>query len=101
MVAPAGRYASHVEAAAYFVVAEGLANVAKHSRATSGRVHVRESTSQLLVTVEDDGIGGVDIDGGTGLRGLEDRAEALGGHLVVESVPGHGTSLFVSIPMQG
>ncbi len=101
VVAPAGRYASHVEAAAYFVVAEGLANVAKHSRATSGRVHVRESTSQLLVTVEDDGIGGVDIDGGTGLRGLEDRAEALGGHLVVESVPGHGTSLFVSIPMQG
>jgi signal transduction histidine kinase len=99
VVAPTGRYASHVEAAAYFVVAEGLANVAKHSQATSAQVHVRESTSQLLVTVEDDGIGGVDIGGGTGLRGLEDRAEALGGHLVVESIPGHGTSLFVSIPM--
>jgi PAS domain S-box-containing protein len=99
VVAPTGRYASHVEAAAYFVVTEGLANVAKHSQATSARVHVRESTSQLLVTVEDDGIGGVDIDGGTGLRGLEDRAEALGGRLVVESIPGRGTSLFVSIPM--
>jgi signal transduction histidine kinase len=80
-------------------VAEGLANVVKHSQATSARVPIRELTSQLLVTVEDDGIGGVDIAGGTDLRGLEDRTEALGGHLVFESITGRGTSLFVSIPM--
>lgn len=96
--APAERYPSQVEAAAYFVVAEGLANVAKHARASHVHVHIEESDGQLLISVEDDGVGGADPEHGSGLRGLEDRTEALGGRLRIRSVAGAGTRLTASLP---
>jgi PAS domain S-box-containing protein len=96
---PASRYPSQLEAAAYFVVTEALANVTKHAHATRAQVKVEESDGELLISIEDDGVGGADPDNGTGLRGLEDRAEALGGQLRVQSVVGNGTKLTASIPL--
>jgi signal transduction histidine kinase len=86
-----------IEAAAYYVVAEALANVQKHAGAR--RVVVRASVEAEILTVEvaDDGAGGADT-AGTGLRGLADRVEALGGTLSVESAAGHGTRLRAVIP---
>jgi PAS domain S-box-containing protein len=86
-----------VEAAVYYVVAEAVANVHKHAGATSIGVRV-ETTDVLLVEVVDDGVGGAD-EGGSGLRGLADRVEALGGTLSVESPPGGGTRLAADIPL--
>jgi PAS domain S-box-containing protein len=85
------------EAAAYYVVAEALANVHKHANAR--RVTVRATTDDLCLTVEvvDDGAGGADGEGG-GLRGLADRVEALGGRLVLDSPTGAGTRLLAEIP---
>ncbi len=77
--APGQRYAKQVEAATYFIVAEALANVAKHAHASRAEVKVEEQHRQLEIAVNDDGMGGANPDGGTGLRGLEDRIEALGG----------------------
>jgi PAS domain S-box-containing protein len=86
-----------VEAAAYYVVAEALANVHKHARARA--VVVRSTSDDRVLTVEvvDDGVGGADSDGG-GLRGLADRVEALGGKLVLESAAGAGTRVVAEIP---
>jgi PAS domain S-box-containing protein len=86
-----------VEAAAYYVVAEAVANVQKHARAQ--RVVVRAGTDKARVVVEvvDDGVGGADVEG-EGLRGLADRIEALGGRLILESAPGGGTHLRAEIP---
>ena len=92
------RYAPEIEGAAYFVVAEGLANVLKHSGATEASVTISASDSCLLVAIADDGHG---FDQGqvqeSGLRGLRDRVEALGGHVEVESSPS-GTRLDASLP---
>jgi signal transduction histidine kinase len=96
--APAGRYPAHVEAAAYFVVAEALTNVVKHGRATRARVRILGSRDLLDVRVSDDGRGGADVGGG-GLRGLIDRVEALGGTVGVESPAGAGTRLRACIPL--
>jgi PAS domain S-box-containing protein len=96
---PATRYSLQLEAAAYFIVAETLANVAKHARATRAEVRVEESDGELLISIEDDGVGGADPDNGTGLRGLADRAEALGGQLRIRSLPGVGTLLTASLPL--
>lgn len=87
-----------VEAAAYYVVAEGLANIAKHAGASSAEVRLAREPGRLVVTVEDDGRGGAEPAGGTGLRGLADRVRALGGSLEVESADGRGTVLRASIP---
>ncbi|MDA0182525.1 PAS domain S-box protein [Solirubrobacter phytolaccae] len=76
---PETRFAPGVEAAAYFVIAEALTNVLKHARATAALVRVVEADGRLVVEVADDGRGGVDIAGGSGLRGLEDRVAALDG----------------------
>jgi signal transduction histidine kinase len=95
---PAGRYPRHVEAAAYFVVAEALTNVVKHARATATRVRVEERPGVLDVLINDDGKGGADVGGG-GLRGLTDRVEALGGTVQVESHAGAGTRLHACIPL--
>jgi PAS domain S-box-containing protein len=86
-----------VESAAYYVVAEALANVQKHARAR--RVVVRATTDEhrIVVDVVDDGVGGADREG-TGLRGLADRVEALGGRLAVDSAAGGGTRLRAEIP---
>jgi PAS domain S-box-containing protein len=90
------RYAPDVEAAAYFVVAEALANVAKHAGATHAVVTARAPDDDLVITVSDDGRGGADASRGSGLRGLSDRVAALGGTFAVES--GDGTVLSAVLP---
>src|SRR5262249_52239191 len=95
---PQGRLPEATEAAAYYVVAEAVANVQKHANARP--VVVRASVAADLLTVEvvDDRAGGADVEG-TGLRGLADRVEALGGSLTVESAVGRGTRLLARIPV--
>jgi signal transduction histidine kinase len=87
-----------VELAAYYLVAESLTNVGKHAEATSARVEVAREDASLVVTVADDGIGGASPDGGSGLRGLADRLEALGGRLEVSSPASGGTRIRADIP---
>jgi PAS domain S-box-containing protein len=87
-----------VEAAAYYVVSEGLANAYKHGGAEKVAIHLRTNSGALTVEVLDDGIGGAD-EAGSGLRGLEDRIEALGGTLALESPPGRGTRLLARLPL--
>jgi signal transduction histidine kinase len=89
-----------VEAAAYYVVSEALANVAKYARASSVTVRVGSSNGCALVEVADDGVGGADPSGGTGLRGLADRVASLSGKLVIDSPPGHGTRIRAEIPLE-
>src|SRR5215207_3204982 len=98
---PAGRFPPAQEAAAFFLCSEGLANVAKYAGGASADVAVRATPSGLVVHVADDGVGGADPARGSGLRGLADRVEALGGTLWVESTPGHGTRLAAEIPFGG
>jgi signal transduction histidine kinase len=95
---PEGRYPAQIEATAYFVVSEALANIAKHAAASSTRITVRELTGRLVVEVSDDGTGGARPDGGSGLRGLADRVAAAGGVLRIDSPPGAGTRLEADIP---
>jgi PAS domain S-box-containing protein len=95
---PDERLPDQVEAAAYYVVAEALANVHKHAGATRVVVHASLEDHRLVVEVADNGIGGAD-DEGSGLRGLADRVEALGGRLSLESPPGEGTRLLAEIPV--
>jgi signal transduction histidine kinase len=92
------RLPAPVEVAAYFVVAEALANVAKYAQATEATVAVHRTNGQVTVDVSDDGIGGADAAQGSGLRGLGDRVAALDGTLSLDSPPGHGTRLHVEIP---
>ena len=87
-----------VEAAAYFIVAESLTNVARYAFADSATVIVRRRAAGLLVEVTDDGKGGADPAAGTGLRGLTDRVEALGGRLDVQSPRGRGTTIQAWLP---
>jgi signal transduction histidine kinase len=97
-VANVGRLPDAVEAAAYFVCSEALANAAKHAKATSARIEATTDSRRLQLTVADDGGGGANVDG-AGLRGLADRVEALGGWLRVESPPGTGTRVLAEIPL--
>ena len=84
---------------AYFVCAEALANVAKHAAAARVTVAVAVGEGRVRVEVSDDGVGGADPARGSGLRGLADRVETIGGTLQVESAPGHGTRLAAEIPL--
>jgi signal transduction histidine kinase len=97
-ISVAVRLPGKVESAAYFVASEALTNAAKHSHASD--VHLSASVREGVLTIEisDDGIGGAVPGGGTGLRGLADRVEALGGRLTVSSPPGRGTSLRTELP---
>jgi len=88
-----------VEAIAYFCVSEALTNVAKHSRATAARVDVRNAAGRLEVHVSDNGVGGADEAGGTGLHGLSDRVRAVDGSIEVTSPPGGPTVIVVSLPL--
>jgi signal transduction histidine kinase len=88
-----------VEAAAYFVTAEALTNVAKYARASEASVELATEDDCLRVSVRDDGVGGADPSTGSGLRGLCDRVEALDGRLEIESPPGSGTTLTVKLPL--
>jgi len=93
-----GRLPERVEAAAYFVASEALANAAKHSHASEVHVAATRAGETLVLEVADDGIGGAGVGGGSGLRGLTDRVEALGGRLTVSSPPGRGTTVRAEIP---
>jgi signal transduction histidine kinase len=95
-----GRLPAAVEATAYFVVAEALTNVAKHSRARRATVTARAEDGTLRVRVRDDGIGGALLDG-SGLLGLADRLAALDGQLRVESPAGGGTLVAADFPLPG
>jgi signal transduction histidine kinase len=89
-----------IEAAAYFVISEALTNVAKYAEAETVSVDVRSAGGSLLLTIADDGIGGADLGRGSGLRGLVDRVQAVGGTLDVRSPPGRGTRLSIQLPTQ-
>jgi signal transduction histidine kinase len=94
------RLPDQVETAAYYTVAEALANTAKHARATSADIQVAENDGALHLRVRDDGRGGAGFSDGSGLVGLKDRAEALGGSLDLQSPPGAGTTLEVTLPLR-
>jgi signal transduction histidine kinase len=94
----APRCAPNVEAAAYFVTAEALTNVAKYAKASAATVRIDEAAGILSVEITDDGIGGADPARGSGLRGLDDRVAAAGGRLFVRSEPGAGTTIRAEIP---
>jgi PAS domain S-box-containing protein len=95
---PSERLSENLEVAAYYVVAEGLTNIAKYAQADEAGVSVVHRPHILAVEVADDGVGGADMGKGSGLRGLADRVEALGGRLTVDSPPGGGTRLRAEIP---
>jgi signal transduction histidine kinase len=97
---PPGRLPAPIEATAYFVVSEALANVAKHAPAATARITIRQQASELLVEVTDDGPGGAQADAGSGLRGLADRVASVGGALRIDSPRGSGTRLEAQIPCQ-
>ena len=97
--APEERLPDQVEAAAYFVVSECLANVDKHAQATGATVSVRAEGGRLAVEVADDGTGGADSENGSGIQGLRDRVGALGGRLEVESPDAAGTRVRATIPL--
>jgi signal transduction histidine kinase len=90
---------AQVQAAMYYVVAESLTNVAKYAQASRVDVHASHAEGVARVVVADDGIGGANPDDGSGLGGLHDRVEALGGRLLVESATGQGTRVLAEIPV--
>jgi len=93
------RLPEQVEVAVYYVVSEAFTNTAKHAGASLVRVDLDMQDSVLRLAVQDDGAGGADPDNGSGLVGLRDRVEAIGGDLELTSPPGEGTSLRVTIPV--
>lgn len=94
------RLPESVEVAAYFLVAESLTNVAKHAQASTVKVSADTDDTTLRLAIHDDGVGGADPTNGSGLIGLIDRVEALGGQIVLSSRAGEGTSLDVAIPFE-
>jgi signal transduction histidine kinase len=96
---PAERLPAAIEIAVYFVVAEALTNVAKYAQASAATVSITAAAKLVDVVVSDDGIGGADVVGGSGLRGLTDRVAALDGRLELDSPPGAGTRLRAGIPL--
>ncbi|HEX3267651.1 MAG TPA: ATP-binding protein [Gaiellaceae bacterium] len=101
LAVPAERLPAEVEAAAYFICSEALANIAKYASASRVVVRVTADDRAALVEIVDDGVGGADPAQGSGLRGLADRVEALGGALRLESPPGGGTRLSAELPLHG
>lgn len=93
-----GGLSNLVETTIYFVLAEALANVVKHARASNVRVHLTLDDARLRLDVEDDGVGGASMEAGSGLRGLTDRVEAIGGTISVSSSPGLGTRVRAEVP---
>jgi signal transduction histidine kinase len=96
----AGRVPDPVEIAAYYVVCEALVNTARHAHATAADVEVAAGEDVLRVSVRDDGRGGAAFGHGSGLVGLRDRVEALGGRILMDSPPGKGTTVEAHIPVQ-
>jgi PAS domain S-box-containing protein len=93
------RYPKSVESAAYFVAAEALTNIAKYAQASTARVAATQADGHLVVTIDDDGVGGAELSAGSGLAGLADRLAALDGTLTVSSPPGEGTHIRAEIPL--
>lgn len=98
--APQESVAPAAEAAIYFTVAEALTNVAKHAHATRARVHVDVQDGTLTAQIEDDGVGGASMMASSGLHGLTDRLDALGGTLTVESPQRGGTTIRARVPVR-
>jgi signal transduction histidine kinase len=96
---PDRRLTGPVEAAAYYLVAEAITNVAKYAEASRATVSIRHANGSATVTVADDGVGGANPAGGSGLRGMAARVEALNGRLVIDSPPGAGTRVTAEIPL--
>ena len=94
------RLPESAEVAAYYVVSEALTNAAKHAQASEVKVSAEADSAHLRLSIRDDGVGGADQTKGSGLIGLKDRVEALGGHLQISSLPGSGTSLLATIPFE-
>jgi signal transduction histidine kinase len=92
-----GRLEGSLEATAWFVCSEGLANVVKHAGAATAAIRVEATPGGVVVTVDDDGRGGADLSGGRGLRGLAARVEAVGGRLDVRARPDGGTRLCATL----
>jgi PAS domain S-box-containing protein len=95
-----GRLPEPIEATAYYVVSEALANVVKHSDADSARVYAERADGHAVIEVADDGVGGADPAGGSGICGLRDRVEALDGRVIVESPQGRGTLVRAELPVR-
>jgi signal transduction histidine kinase len=93
------RISESAEVAAYYVVAEAITNATRHAHASGMDIEVLINGSDLALTIRDDGVGGADSSNGSGLIGLVDRVEALGGHMQIASPPGGGTALRVAIPI--
>jgi len=93
------RLADRVEVGAYYVVSEALANAAKHAHASRVEVQAQADDHVLELRIDDDGVGGADPEQGSGLTGLVDRVEALGGTMRISSPPGDGTSLYVELSL--
>jgi signal transduction histidine kinase len=98
-VATATRPTESIEIAIYYAISEALTNVAKHSRASQVTVSIEAEGAVLRSTISDDGIGGAVVGEGSGLVGLVDRVEALGGRITVESPPGSGTTIVIELPL--
>ena len=94
-----GRLPEPVETAAYYAVAEALTNTAKHADASAAKVEVAVGEGVLRVSVHDDGCGGAGFGRGSGLVGLKDRVEALGGRIRLDSPPGAGSALHIALPL--
>jgi signal transduction histidine kinase len=97
-VETSGRLPEAVEVAAYYLVCESLANVGKYAQASSATVDVNRENGSVRVEVTDNGVGGADTEGGSGLRGIADRVEALDGRLRIWSPAGGGTRIRAEIP---
>jgi signal transduction histidine kinase len=95
-----GRLPEPAEVAAYYAVSEALTNATRHGHASVMRVAARQRDGCLHLSIRDDGVGGADPAAGSGLIGLRDRAEALGGSLEVSSPPGEGTLILVQLPLR-
>jgi PAS domain S-box-containing protein len=93
------RPSESIETAAYYVVSEALTNAAKHSQASAITVTLTTVDDLLRATIEDDGIGGAEASAGSGIVGLIDRVEALGGRFALDSPPGHGTTISIELPL--
>jgi signal transduction histidine kinase len=87
-----------IENTAYHVISEGLTNIVKHAQANFAQVRLGSSDGYLRIEIADDGLGTAAMDAGTGLRGLADRVDAVGGTLHIQSMPGLGTTLRAELP---
>jgi signal transduction histidine kinase len=94
-----GRLPEPIEVAVYYIVSEALTNAAKHGRASNVTVRLQATDDRLRIGIRDDGVGGAEFGPGSGLVGLRDRVEALGGWIALESEPAGGTSLEVELPL--